>query len=148
MLEMRKHPNVRTSVHITGLGLRLPMNGQWVSLARFPFSVLEESDNLKTAFENNLVELKVIDEDYRSLPSWFLLAYADNVRVPKEILEGKEQDTFAALSRLKRDAHPLMLAILRTGLLQEEVSHQDRSKVVSAILSLVEDVIPLTVEED
>ena len=144
MLEIRKSPNNRTSVHINGLDIRLPMNGSWLSLARFPLPVLEESANLKLAFENDLIEMRVTDNDYRNVPSWFLRSYEDSVKVPTEILEKGEEVVLKYLAKIKQDAHPIMLAILRTKLLQAEAAKQKREKVVAAILALTgEPTLPL-----
>ena len=143
MLKVRKHPNVRTSVHISSLNLRLPADGQWVSLARYPSSELEESANLKEAFERNLIEVEVVDSDYTSAPTWYLAAYTDAVRVPKEILEYKEADTLTALANLKKDAHPLMAFVLQATLFPEEVAGQNRPGVIAAIVSLTDNLFTI-----
>jgi len=145
MLEIRKHPNITSSVHISDLNLKLPTSGEWLSLARFSPGVLEESVNLKTAFEQQLIELKIPDGDYSAVPSWLMRSYASFIRVPTEILDQKEEVVLAEVARLRIGAHPMVEYLIISGLLRAELVGKQRTAVTKALLSYISS--PMAEEE-
>jgi hypothetical protein len=134
MIEIRKHPNVTASLHISGLGLKLPEDGSWVFISsRFSPSDIASSKDLKSAFELGLIEMRIVG-DYRDAPDWFFKVYASGVRIPVEILENTEAVTLQEVHRLHSSAHPLMWCILRSGLFTAECSGNNRSAILNELM--------------
>lgn len=129
MIEVRKHPDFEAALYISGLGLKLPEDHSWVFISdRFSVDEIEGSQNLANAFKERLIEMRV-DGDYNDVPSWYLEAYAEAVRIPTELLEDNELAVIQKLRNLKAAAHPLVWAVVRSGLFSEESVGQGRSAV-------------------
>jgi hypothetical protein len=134
VIEIRKHPSIRESLYVTGLGLKLPEDYSWVTLSgRFSADEVESSVNLKKAFQSGLVEMRV-DGDYHDAPSWFLEPYAANVRIPMGLLDDNELAAVQKLGNLKAAAHPLMWAIIRSELFNRECLGKNRLAVLNVLL--------------
>ena len=131
MIEIRKHPSLRSALYIHGLDLRLPVDGSWVPLS-IAKSKLEASENLQQAFASGLVDFRVVG-DYNQLPNWYIDSFRDWVRVPVEILKDEVKNIVSSIIQLRVSAHPIMWVILRKELYALEVNSQARREVLAEL---------------
>jgi hypothetical protein len=133
LLEIRKNPEVRSTVYITDINLKVPADGSWMPI---PITVtknmLENSNNLKQAYEYGLIDINV-QGSYSQVPDWYYDPYHNHVKVPVNILKGKEQDVLHIIEQYRKDAHPIMWYIIRTGLLIQEAKTFNRPLVLAAL---------------
>jgi len=121
-------------VWISGPKLRLPADHSWVVISVNYWTGDDAgSDDLYSAFERGLIEVKVKDQSM--YPDWYLNVIAPNVRIPEEFLEETEQAALEHLSRLRADAHPALWAILRRELFTRELSGRNRELIVGFLVS-------------
>ena len=137
MISIKKHPTHTSSVYITDLKVKVPTKDIWHPLD-IPSEELENSADLKYAFEHDMIVFKVTDNDYQKMPNWYTAAYKDEVKVPTEILEKPEAEAIELLDKLKHDAHPLLLAVLKNALYTAEANQSKRPKVLKTISDLME----------
>lgn len=133
MIKIRKHLDVRQSLHISSMGLKLPEDFSWVGLSpRYSLDEIAEARDLKTAFELGLIEVEITG-DYQDAPNWYIDAFVDNVRVPEEILDKTEQKAVECIARLRKDAHPIVWTIVRPRLYMAELFHGNRPEVLESL---------------
>lgn len=130
MIDIRVAPEIKSSVHISELGLRLPGNHSWVVLStNLWIGSGEGADDLRDAFEQGLIEVRVQDQEV--YPDWYLDVIAENVRIPVELLEeGDEDAVVKRLTQLREQAHPAMWAVIRRALYVQELEGANRFAVI------------------
>lgn len=133
MIEIRVAPEVESSVHISGLNLRLPGNHSWIILLTHLWTGSGEgADDLQDAFEQGLIEVRISDQEI--YPDWYLDVLAENVRAPVELLEVADEDTVVKqLVQLREHSHPVMWAIMRRGLYAQEIEGTERLAVINCL---------------
>lgn len=133
MVEIRLAPGIDSSVHISELGLRLPSDHGWVVLPTNLWAGSGEgADDLRDAFEQSLIEVRVRDQEV--YPDWYLDVIAENVTAPIELLEdSNEEMVVAQLTKLRELAHPVMWAIIRRALHVQELEGAKRVAVVNCL---------------
>ena len=130
MLKIRKNPEVRSTVYITDINLKVPADGSWIPIPiTITKNILENSNNLKQAYEYSLIDIDVID-NYNNVPDWYYEPYRNHVKVPVHILKNEEKDTIQLIERYRRDAHPIMWYIIRMGLQVQETKTFNRLLVL------------------
>lgn len=135
MVEIRKQPEVTAALYISDLNIKLPENHGWMPISnRFSTEEIANSRNLADAFKAGLIGLRIIG-DYNDAPEWYLAVYAGLVNVPTELLQADSLTVINKLQNLKEAAHPIMWAIVRSGLLDEECRGQNRPDVFAALLA-------------
>lgn len=135
MIEIRKHPEVTAALYISDLSIKLPQDHDWVIISnRFSAEEIASSQNIAEAFQAGLIELRVTG-DYSDVPEWYLATYAPVVRIPTELLQDNGLTVISKLQNLKEAAHPIMWAIVRSGLLYEESNGQNRPDVFDVLVS-------------
>ena len=133
MLEIRKNPEVRSTVYITDVNFKVPADGSWMPVPiTLSKTVLENSTNLRQAYEYGLIDINVIC-DYSNVPSWFYDLYRNHVRIPIHILKNSEYETIQIIEQYRKDAHPIMWYIIRCGLLVQELKLTNRPLVLAAL---------------
>jgi len=129
MVEIRSALEVDSSVHISEMNLRLPNDHSWVVLpTNLWIGSGDGADDLRDAFEQGLIEVRVQDQDV--YPDWYLDVLAENVRVPTELLDPDDDvEVVAQLTQLREHTHPAMWAIIRKELYVQEIEGANRTAV-------------------
>ncbi len=129
MISIRTPQSVDSTVLVSSLNLRLPADHSWVYIpVNYWVGDDEGSVDLYSAFERGLIEVKI--DDQSEYPDWYLNVLVPNVRIPEEFLEEEENVTLVHLSRLRKDAHSAIWAILRREFFTRELSGRNRENVV------------------
>jgi hypothetical protein len=132
MVEIRRHPDIRSAVYITGFDIRIPADGSWLEIINYTKSKLEKLDCLKQAYEKDLIELRT--DNYDEVPSWFFDAYRGNVRIPNTLLKGDVIEVLSRVKKLKKEAHPIMWYILKSELFNIEMNNSARTLILSELM--------------
>ena len=132
MLEIRRHPDIRSAVYITGFNMRIPADGGWLEITGYTKNQLEKLDCLKQAYEKDLIELRT--DDYNTVPSWFFDAYRCNVKIPNTVLKGDAIEVLSSIKKLKKGSHPIMWHILRSELFNIEMNNSARNIILGGLM--------------
>jgi hypothetical protein len=132
LIEIRRHPDIRSAVYITGFDMRIPADGSWLEIINYNKSKLEKLDCLKQAYEKELIELRT--DNYDEVPSWFFDAYRNNIKIPNTVLKGDVIEVLNRVKRLKKDSHPIMWYILKQELFNIEMNNSARTLILSELM--------------
>jgi len=132
MIEIRRHPDIRSAVYITGFNMRIPADGSWLEITGYTKLQLEKLDCLKQAYEKDLIELRT--DDYNTVPSWFFDAYRCNVKIPNTVLKGDTIEVLSRIKKLKQDSHPIMWYILKSELFNVEMHNSARNIILVELM--------------
>jgi len=134
MLTIRKNPDVKSTVYITDVNIKVPADGSWIEIPiTLTKSILESAANLRQAYDYKLVDIDVLGS-YREVPNWFYEPYRYHVKVPIDILTNDNVETvLQVIEQYRKDAHPVMWYIIKTGLLVQESRKAARPLITAAL---------------
>jgi len=132
MLEIRRHPDIRSAVYITGFNMRVPADGSWLEITGYTKIQLEKLDCLKQSYEKDLIELRT--DNYDEVPSWFFDAYRCNVKIPTTVLKGDVIEVLDRIKKLKETSHPIMWYILKSELFNIEFNNSARNIILKELM--------------
>ena len=132
MIEIRKSNEITTSLHIAGLKLRLPADDSWTPI---PDSIwLDPTDqSIQHLFVLGFIEVRACTQG--PYPSWYLASIASNIKIPVELLDLSFDEFDIEVRQMKEFSHNAIWSIIKSGLVQEELSNRGRANYITAMES-------------